>query len=716
MLKSIRLRNFKKHADLRVEFDSGLTSVTGENASGKSTILRAILFCLFGTEAAGSKANLTRWNADGPMLVELRAVLGGQEVMIERNLKSARVLTADNTVLASGHDAVTAWVSEQYGMPDKDLRLLMYSKQKETHALLSMGATGLNKLVERLAGAEAVDKVLALVGPDVSKLEGELAGIGEVEDLEELEWNVGLAEVVATEAEAELARAQCARDAAYAAVKQASEDHDHAQRIEAERQRLQSSLAAESTARAAAHDSIQRAEFALAVIPEDAAEQAEAAGKEVEAAAQEESRLKLEMYGLKQKLDRKAALPREIGTMARMAEESEAAQAAWDQVAKEADDLYAEVAKLQAEYNLRLKQESEAVKACKDAVCVTCKRPFSEEEAVEAQARLDAARANAATAKGLLADRQRDLVAAQQDQKAIGAKIDRTAAARLSALYAEEATLSAISPDDLKMPQDFLDRTSQARLDAQKRREDWLLKANERRRLSETLRLAKAEFEGRSAAVEHIEGALNTLPEPYDLADLRRIWDEASAAARQAVEAASQARTAKELADQSLQAASLKLEDAKMRDARRRQVQHDLRLRQSLQKFLRKQRGELMGDTHDALFAVASRMLSDTTSGRLSGVIRGEGGIALIEDGVRVPIDEASGYQQSLAGLCLRLSMARVFFGPGLPALLDEVTADASEGNAARVAGMLAGLGGQVLMVTHRSGDMVNSGQVVELS
>ena len=80
-----------------------------------------------------------------------------------------------------------------------------------------------------------------------------------------------------------------------------------------------------------------------------------------------------------------------------------------------------------------------------------------------------------------------------------------------------------------------------------------------------------------------------------------------------------------------------------------------------------------------------------------------------MEDDKEVPVKELSGAEKSIVGLCLRLSLARVFYGDSGFTLLDESTSDCREVNAARVAGMLQGLQSQVIMISHRSGDTVNA-------
>ena len=53
-IKKIILNNFKSHKDLELEF-TDLNILIGENGAGKSSILEAICYGLFGATASGMK-------------------------------------------------------------------------------------------------------------------------------------------------------------------------------------------------------------------------------------------------------------------------------------------------------------------------------------------------------------------------------------------------------------------------------------------------------------------------------------------------------------------------------------------------------------------------------------------------------------------------------------------------------------------------------------
>ncbi|MHA1456226.1 MAG: AAA family ATPase [Promethearchaeota archaeon] len=48
MIESIRLKSFRKHEDMSLEFDEKFNLIHGRNNAGKTTVFFAIEYCLFG--------------------------------------------------------------------------------------------------------------------------------------------------------------------------------------------------------------------------------------------------------------------------------------------------------------------------------------------------------------------------------------------------------------------------------------------------------------------------------------------------------------------------------------------------------------------------------------------------------------------------------------------------------------------------------------------
>lgn len=69
ILRKLYLSNFLSHSESIVEFNpNGITAIIGENGSGKSSIIEAIQFALFGDSDKGNLENLIKWGKEGSII------------------------------------------------------------------------------------------------------------------------------------------------------------------------------------------------------------------------------------------------------------------------------------------------------------------------------------------------------------------------------------------------------------------------------------------------------------------------------------------------------------------------------------------------------------------------------------------------------------------------------------------------------------------------
>ena len=119
-LNSLRLCNFRQHADTFISFDSGLTGIIGPNGSGKSTILEAIAWALYGQDAARGKKETIRSLRAGPnarVKVELDFELGGHRYRVDRGLNTAELyLDGAEQPIANSLTGVTEMLRRRLGM------------------------------------------------------------------------------------------------------------------------------------------------------------------------------------------------------------------------------------------------------------------------------------------------------------------------------------------------------------------------------------------------------------------------------------------------------------------------------------------------------------------------------------------------------------------------------------------------------------------------
>src|SRR3954466_5322597 len=134
-LNSLRLLNFRQHADSYIEFHDGLTGIIGANGSGKTTILEAIAWALYGQDAARGKKETIRWMRAGTgarVKVELDFELGGHRYRVERGLTNAE-LYLDNgpTPIVNSLTGVTDMLRRRLGMSKDEFFNTYFTGQKE---------------------------------------------------------------------------------------------------------------------------------------------------------------------------------------------------------------------------------------------------------------------------------------------------------------------------------------------------------------------------------------------------------------------------------------------------------------------------------------------------------------------------------------------------------------------------------------------------------
>ncbi len=90
LLRQLHLQNIRSYLDQTITFPEGSTLLSGDIGSGKSTILLAIEFALFGTSRPDLPAESLLRKGAAKGSVELTFHLQGQEIIIKRNLKKEK--------------------------------------------------------------------------------------------------------------------------------------------------------------------------------------------------------------------------------------------------------------------------------------------------------------------------------------------------------------------------------------------------------------------------------------------------------------------------------------------------------------------------------------------------------------------------------------------------------------------------------------------------
>ena len=200
-LNRLVMRNFKKFRRADVQFQDGLTGIVGSNGAGKSTIVEAVAWALYGNRASSIKRDYIRNARSGDsdsVEIRLGLSLGSRELTIYRAMKGKSLIPEANLLLdgqriATGTKDVDQRLEEILKISYQDFMKTFYARQKDLDNLLKEGGSGKREYLLKLLGLDDIkEKAIEEIKSDrlaleekKNRLAGALAEIGDVEARQE---------------------------------------------------------------------------------------------------------------------------------------------------------------------------------------------------------------------------------------------------------------------------------------------------------------------------------------------------------------------------------------------------------------------------------------------------------------------------------------------------------------------------------------------------
>lgn len=180
-LHRLHLLNFRQHRDTDIEFGPGLTGIIGANGTGKSTLLEAIAWALYGMEAARGTRDSIRWRRARPrseVKVELEFGLGAHEYRVVRTLYGADLyLDGAPQPIATTLNEVSARLTRVLGMTRDEFFNTYFTGQKELALMATMKPTERGQFLSRLLGYDKLRLAQERVRQRRSELKAELSAL-----------------------------------------------------------------------------------------------------------------------------------------------------------------------------------------------------------------------------------------------------------------------------------------------------------------------------------------------------------------------------------------------------------------------------------------------------------------------------------------------------------------------------------------------------------
>jgi DNA repair protein SbcC/Rad50 len=161
-LHRLRLTQFRQFEEAELVFDEGLMVLFGPSASGKSTLLEAIVWAIFGAGSVRrSEESLRRVRApEGvPAAVDLEFTAAGHRCVLHRSTTGTQAAEAElavgGSVVASGVNDVATAVAGDLGIVRDRFMHACFTGRKEIHQLAQLGPVDRMRFLARILGEEA---------------------------------------------------------------------------------------------------------------------------------------------------------------------------------------------------------------------------------------------------------------------------------------------------------------------------------------------------------------------------------------------------------------------------------------------------------------------------------------------------------------------------------------------------------------------------------
>jgi len=177
MIKSVELSNFLSHRNNEIKFDHGVTVILGHNGAGKSSIMDAIIFSMFGANRRESVEKLLK-EGENQAYVKTSFEINGKIYHTVRKIQNggtkAHELTDESgSLIAKSAKEAEDRIKEIIELDYNELRIASIVPADELTHIITEGSE-LRSLIDKMMGAEKYSKLELLLKEGVKNFRTEL--------------------------------------------------------------------------------------------------------------------------------------------------------------------------------------------------------------------------------------------------------------------------------------------------------------------------------------------------------------------------------------------------------------------------------------------------------------------------------------------------------------------------------------------------------------
>ena len=159
MITSVEIFNFLSHNKNEIPFDNGVTVFIGENGAGKSSVIDAITFSLFGKTTRGTQETLFK-DGESQAYTKSKFQINGKGFQVLKQIQKNgagkhEIFDESGTIIAKSATEVTKEISNRIGLDYDTLKIASIVPQGElTDIIQSDNGIKLRSLIDKVMGAE----------------------------------------------------------------------------------------------------------------------------------------------------------------------------------------------------------------------------------------------------------------------------------------------------------------------------------------------------------------------------------------------------------------------------------------------------------------------------------------------------------------------------------------------------------------------------------
>ena len=169
MITSIELADFLSHSNTKLEFEKGVTVFVGDNGSGKSSIVDAITFALFGKHTRKSNKSLIK-RGSNQGFAKICFSISGKQFEAVRKIDSKGALAATFSKINDGQrveiaagerkqlgESMTQEVEKVIGLNFEKLKIASIVQQGELNVIINARPKEFKELLNAIIGIDKLD-------------------------------------------------------------------------------------------------------------------------------------------------------------------------------------------------------------------------------------------------------------------------------------------------------------------------------------------------------------------------------------------------------------------------------------------------------------------------------------------------------------------------------------------------------------------------------